>query len=116
MDAISLVMFIVPMLMAIIFTSLTLTPKGKDKPHNIFSGALITLMSAILASISWFIFGLTWPAVATDELFVTVANLWYAVGLIFAVFALVAGLRMLGPIFETRKPRLVLMQGDEEED
>jgi membrane-associated HD superfamily phosphohydrolase len=116
MDSISLIMFIVPMVTAIIFTPLTLLPKDKDKSHTIFSGATITLMSAILTSISWFIFGLTWPAVATSELFVTVAYLWYAVGLIFAVFALVVGLRMLGPVFETKKPRLVLMQGDEEED
>jgi hypothetical protein len=114
MDSISLVMFIVPLLMAIIFTTLTLTPKGKDKPHNIFSGAMVTLMSAILASISWTIFGITWPAVATSEMFVTVAYLWYAVGLIFAVFALVAGLRMLGPAFETKKPRLLVIEEEEE--
>ena len=118
-DAISIVMFVVPLMTAIIFSMLTLAPKGKDKPSNLFSGALVTLFSAILASISWFIFGLTWPALASSEMFVSVGYLWYVIGIVFALFAAYVGFRMMGTIFETNQPQLAIQQNksyDEEEE
>ncbi len=101
-------MFIVPLPLAVLFSVLTLVPKGKDKPSGIFGGAMITFMCSLLAVICWMIFGLTWPAVATDSLFVSVAYLWYAISVIFVVFTLYVALRMLGPTLDTGKPRLSL--------
>lgn len=113
--SVDLVMFVVPLMMAVVFSMLTLAPKGKDKPNNVFSGIMVTFMSSLIASISWFIFGLTWPAIATDVLFVSVAYLWYAIGVIFAVFTLAIGVRMLGPVFNEREePRLRLQESDGE--
>lgn len=114
-DGVTLIQFTVPLIMALVFSVLTITPKGKDKPNNVFSGIMVTFMSSLIASISWFIFGLTWPAIATDVLFVSVAYLWYAIGIIFAVFTLAIGVRMLGPVFNEREePRLRLQESDGE--
>ena len=115
-DSISLVMFVVPLMTAIIFSMLTLVPKGKDKPSNIFSGSLITLLSSILAAISWFIFGLTWPALASSDMFVSIGYLWYIVGIVFSLFAAYVGFRMMGTIFETKQPRLQLEEVDDGEE
>lgn len=77
---------------------------------------LTGLFSSILSSISWFIFGLTWPAVATTDMFVTVGWLWYAVGVIFALLAFYMGLRMMGQIFGVKTRRLVLQDTEKEEE
>ncbi len=111
--AMDLIMFIVPLLMGIIFSVLTLVPKGKDSSEKPFSGGAITFFSALLSMICWFIFGLTWPAVATSGLFVSVAYLWYAVGVIFGVFALVTGLKMLGAMTGVKRSQLVLVEDED---
>jgi TRAP-type C4-dicarboxylate transport system permease small subunit len=116
LDGISLIQFIVPLLIAVIFSALTLMPKGKEKASNIFSNSIITFFGAIIASISWFIFGLTWPALATTELLVTVAYLWFGIGIIFVVITIAVGIRMLNTALEVKQPRLSIQQGDEEED
>lgn len=113
MDSISIVMFIVPLLLAIILTMLTLTPKGADKPHTIFTGSMITFFSAMLASVCWFIFGLTWPAVATDAMFVSVAYLWYGIGVIFAVFTIVSAFKMVTAYFDNHKPEQLKLVRDD---
>lgn len=113
-DSITLVMFIVPLMTAVIFSMLTIAPKGKEKAQNLFSSSMVTLLSSILASISWFIFGLTWPALATSEMMQAVGLLWYAMGIIFALFAAYVGLRMMGTMFETEVPKLVLKYQEEE--
>lgn len=78
-------------------------------------GDVTGLMSSILASIGWSLFGLTWPAVSTEEMFVSIAYLWYVIGIIFALIATYTGMRMLGSIFQTKQRRLVLQDTDEEE-
>ncbi len=109
-------MFIVPLLLAVLFSVLTLIPKGKDKPSGIFSGAMITFMCSLLAAICWMIFGLTWPAVATVGLFISIAYLWYAISVIFVIFTFYVALRMLGPTLDTGQPRLSLERDDDGEE
>lgn len=114
-DSITLVMFVVPLMVAVIFSMLTIAPKGKDKPQNLLSGALVTLLSSVLASIGWFIFGLTWPALATSEMLQSVGLLWFAIGIVFALFSAYVGLRMMGTIFETKPSSSLTIKVDEEE-
>jgi hypothetical protein len=105
-DGISIVMFIVPMSLAILFSLMTIiTMKNPDYR---------TVMASIIASISWSIFALTWPALATMDMFVSVAYLFYALSIIFAVFAVAFGLRMMGAIFETKEqPRLRMVEDND---
>ena len=115
MDGISIIMFVVPLMLGVLFSILTLVPKGRDKPNTIFTGSLVTFFSSMLASICWFIFGLTWPAVATDVLFVSVAWLWFAVGIIFTVFTLVAAFKLVTAYFDNKKPKRLRMTESEED-
>ena len=102
-------MFVVPLLMAIIFTMLAITSIKKPDMTGFFA--------SMISSITWFIFGLTWPAVATEDLFVSIGYLWYAVGTIFAILTLYMGLRMMGSIFEQKKtPRLAIQNNDSGEE
>jgi exosortase/archaeosortase len=97
--------------MAIIFTMLSISSLEGRK------ATLTGFMSTLLASISWSIFGLTWPALATTDMFITVAYLWYAIALIFAVLTFYTGIKMLGAIFETaQKPRLTIQNNDNPEE
>ena len=74
-------------------------------------------MSMLISSIAWSIFGLTWPAVATTDMFVSVAYLWYAFALIFAIFTFYTGVKMLGSIFETKtSPKLSIQNNDNPEE
>lgn len=112
-DSITLIMFIVPLVIAVIFSLLAVTPKSKDEPQNLFSGGLITLLSSVLASIAWFIFGLTWPALATTEMLQSIGLLWFALGVVFALFAAYVGLRMMGSIFETKPSQTLTLKVDD---
>lgn len=113
-DDISLVMFVVPLAIAILFSVLALVAKGREQSQaESFSSPLIVFLSCLLSSISWFIFGLTWPALATTEMFVAVGYLWYALGVIFAILTLYTGLKMMGDIFNEKQPRLVLKMDED---
>ena len=79
MDSITLIQFVVPFVMALIFTMLSLAHLKKPD--------WLTVISCILASIGWLIFSLTWPAVSTTEMFQGVAYLFGAFFLIFAVLS-----------------------------
>ena len=115
--AVDLIMFIVPLLLAVLFSVFTIVPKGKDSSSKPFSGGLITFFSSLTATICWFIFALTWPALATSDLFVSVAYLWYAIGAIFGIFTLVTGIKMLGAMGDVKPPpKLVLKLSDEGTD
>lgn len=116
MDAISLVMFIFPAILALIFTLIAIAPKGRDKSYNVFSGSMVTFLASLVASICWFVFGLTWPAVATTALFVTIAYLSYALGIIFAVFTITVGVMMMRASFDAKKPRLTIQKNDDGDD
>lgn len=109
-DSITLVMFAFPMGVAVIFSLLTIIPKGEDKESATLSGSVVSLMSAILAAILWFISGLVWPALATTAMMVSIGYLWYAIGIIFVAFAIFIGVKMLGEIFRTETPRLTLQR------
>lgn len=112
MDSITLVMFILPALIAIIFTMLAIMGLDvKKKQHS-----LVDLMSNLIASISWFIFGLVWPAVATDDLFLSISWLWFGFGTIFAVFTFYIGMRMIGAIFETKTKSILQIQNNDHPD
>lgn len=108
MDSISIVQFSIPLVVALIFSLLTLVPKGDDEQSTIYVGSLVTFFSGLVACICWFVFGLTWPAVSSDVLFVSVAYLWYACGVVFGVLALYAGFRMLSAMFDNKEWRLKL--------
>lgn len=112
--AVDLIMFIVPLLLAVLFSVFTIVPKGKDSSSKPFSGSMITFFSSLVATICWFIFALTWPALATDALFVSVAYLWYAIGAIFGIFTLVTAIKMLGAMGDVDRPRLTIQRSDEE--
>ena len=116
MDAITLLMFYTPLIIAILFTLIAVAPKGKDKSYNVFSGSMVTFLASLVAAICWFVFGLTWPAVATSVLFVTIGYLWYALGIIFAVFTITVGIMMLRASFEADKPRLTIQKNDDGDD
>ena len=60
---------------------------------------------------SWFIFGLTWSAIAELEMFVSIGYLWFGLGVIFAIFTVYIWLRMLTDVFEEKIPRLKLEGG-----
>ena len=103
-------MFIVPLLVAIIFTMLSYTELKSEKADV---GGVFAMM---VASVTWFIFGLTWPAVATSDMFQSVAYLWYAFGIIFAVLAVYTGLKMMGVIFQKEIKPMLTMEADDEDD
>jgi hypothetical protein len=112
LDSITLVQFIVPLLVAIIFTMIAITGMGvKKKQHS-----LVDLMSCLIASISWFFFGLVWPAVTTTDMFLSIAFLWFGFGVIFAVFTFYIGMRMIGAIFETKTKSILQIQNNDESD
>lgn len=114
-DNISLVMFAVPIAIAIIFTVLAILPKGENKNGALFSVGVITFFSCLVGAIGWFISGLTWPALATTEMLSSIAYLWYGLGVILSIMTVYIGLRMLGEIFETKdQPRLRLVYDDED--
>ena len=76
-----------------------------------------SLMGNILAALGWGFFGLVWPAITTEAMFVSVAYLWYAIGIIFGLFAVYNGMRMLGAIFGVKqKPILSIQNNDDEDD
>lgn len=109
-DSISLVMFIVPLMVAIIFTMLSYMAL-KEKKADVGG-----LMSSLIASIAWFIFGLTWAGVATSEMFSSVAYLWEIFGVIFAIITLYTGLKMMGAIFSTEVKPMLTMEADDSEE
>jgi hypothetical protein len=84
--------------------------------QNVFSGSLIRLFSSIVASICWGVFGMLWPALATTDMLVYIAYLWYALAIIFAVFAVYIGMRMLGSIFETKTTPILTLRYNENEE
>lgn len=102
-------MFIVPLLMAIIFSLLAIVGLDvKKKQHSV-----VDLMSSLIASVCWGIFGLVWPAVATDAMFVSIAFLWYGFGTIFMVITIYIGIRMIGAIFETKTTPILTIQNND---
>jgi hypothetical protein len=110
-DSISLVMFVTPLLIGIIFTMLSYMAL-KDKKADVGG-----FMSSLIASIAWFIFAMTWVGVATSDMFSSVAYLWGTFGTIFAVITLYTGLKMLLSIFEVKtKPLLTMESDDRDED
>jgi cytochrome c biogenesis protein CcdA len=110
-DSISLVMFVTPLMVGIIFTMLSYMAL-KEKKADVGG-----LMSSLIASIAWFIFGLTWAGVATSDMFLSVAYLWEIFGVIFAIITVYTGLKMMGAIFqENTKPMLSMEADDRDED
>ena len=105
MDSITLVQFIIPLMVSIIFTMLAVT--SLKKPD------WLTVFYCILSSIGWMLFGLVWPAVSTMDMMLSIGYLWYAIGVIFAVLSLYSGLRLLGAIGqEMKKPKLTMEPDD----
>ncbi len=87
LDAISIIMFSFTFLMSFIFSLLGLYElksalNDKEAPAI---GFFFCLCSTIL----WFIIGLFWPAVATNEMFVPMGWLWYGFSMIFTTVSLV---------------------------
>jgi len=111
LDSISLIMFVIPILPGLIFSMISYV-EFEAKKQTVFS-----LMSNILAGLSWVIFGLTWPAVATSDMEISIAYLWYVMGIIYFVFAVANGMRMLGAIFHTdTAPKLTIQNNDHPEE
>ena len=109
MDSISLVQFIVPLLISIIFTMLAVT--SLKKPD------WLTVFYCILSAIGWMLFGLVWPAVSTMDMMQSIGLLWWAIGVIFCVLSLYSSLRLLGAIgAEVQKPKLSMQADDRDED
>jgi hypothetical protein len=108
MDSITLVEFIFPALVAIIFTMLAVT--SLKKPD------WLTVFYCIMSGIGWMLFGLVWPAVTTTDMMLSIGYLWWAIGMIFCVLSLYSGLRLLGAIgSEIQKPKLTMEADDREE-
>jgi hypothetical protein len=110
MDSISLIMFISPLMIAIIFTMLSYVAL-KEKKADVGG-----LMSSLIASITWFIFGLTWAGVVTSDMFLSVAYLWEILGVIFAIITLYTGLKMMGAIFSTEVKPMLTMEADNSDE
>ena len=108
MDSITLVEFILPAMVSLIFTMLAVS--SLKKPD------WLTVFYCILSSVGWMIFGMMWPAVSTMDMMLSIGYLWWAIGVIFAVMALYSSLRLLGAIGrELQKPKLT-MESDDRED
>jgi hypothetical protein len=111
LSSLDLVMFVVPLMIAIIFTMLSYMAL-KEKKADVGG-----LMSSLIASIAWFIFGLTWAGVATSDMFLSVAYLWEIFGVIFAIITLYTGLKMMGAIFEVvEKPKLTMEEDNRDDE
>jgi hypothetical protein len=109
LDSITLVEFVFPALLSLIFTMLAVT--SLKKPD------WLTVFYCILSSVGWMLFGLVWPAVSTMDMMLSIGYLWWAIGAIFAVLALYSGLRLLGAIGqEMQKPKLSMVPDDRDED
>ena len=85
MDSISIVMFALAFLIAFVFSIIGLyefkqSLKDKESP-------IIGFICNLIAAISWFVFGIFWPASATTEMFTGYGYLFYAFGWIFALIA-----------------------------
>jgi hypothetical protein len=109
-DSISLLMFTIPCLIAIIFSMMSLVELKNNKAQ------VTGIFSSLVASISWSIFGLLWPALSTQDMFVSIAYLWYAMATIFAVLTLYTGLKMMGAIFQEKPQQRLVMVDDGGED
>jgi|WetSurMetagenome_2_1015567.scaffolds.fasta_scaffold80122_4 hypothetical protein len=109
MDSISLVQFVIPLLLSIVFTMLAVT--SLKKPD------WLTVFYCVLSGIGWMLFGLVWPAVSTMEMMQSIGLLWWAIGLIFCVLAVYSSLRLLGAISrEVAKPKLTMEEDNRDED
>ena len=108
MDSITLVQFITPLLLSIIFTMLAVSTLKKPD--------WLTVFYCILSAVGWLLFGLIWPAVTTTDMMVTIGWLWYGIGVIFCVLSVYSSLRLLGAIgSEIQKPKLTMEADDREE-
>lgn len=102
-DSITIVQFVVPLMVAVIFTMLSYMAL-KEKQADVGG-----FFSSLISAIGWFIFGLTWAGLATTEMLRGISYLWMALGLIFSVITLYLGLKMLTAIFG-EKPSKPLLQ------
>lgn len=111
MDAMSLVMFIIPIVCAIAFTFASIfSETTPDDPSN--STGFICSM---IATFCWMITSLTWVGLATMEVFQSIGWLWWGLFLFFSVYTVIRGLGMLGISVRPPKEQLVLRERDEDE-
>jgi hypothetical protein len=108
-DAISIVMFIVPLMISVVFTMLAYVAL-KEKKTDVGG-----FMSSMLSAVGWFIFSQTWSYLATDEALRSIAFLWMALGIIFSVITVYLGMRMLLSVFDVKqKPKLTMEEDNED--
>jgi signal transduction histidine kinase len=108
-DSLTIIMFAVPLVIAIIFTLLSIMSL-KDKQADV-----VGFFSSLVSAVCWFIFSLTWSGIATSDIFLSVSYLWMALGYIFSIITLYVGMKMLVAIFGEKptKPLLQMTQDDE---
>jgi hypothetical protein len=91
MDGVSLVMFIIPIVMALAFSFASIFGEPSDTdPVN-----LAGFLSSVIATICWFISALTWVGFATMEVLMWVGWLWFGLFWVFLPITLVRGFQML---------------------
>lgn len=91
MDGVSLVMFIIPIVMALAFSFASIfgEPSESD-PAN-----LAGFLSSVIAMLCWFISALTWVGLATMEVLMWVGWLWFGLFWVFLPIAFWRGFQML---------------------
>jgi hypothetical protein len=101
-------MFIVPLVMAVVFTLLSIMSL-KDKQADV-----VGFFSSLISAVCWFIFSLTWSGIATSEIFRSVSYLWMALGYIFSIITLYVGMKMLLAILQEKPSRPLLQLANDD--
>ena len=110
------IMFVLPLMFAFVFSILALAPRGKaaksSDPAN-YTG----IFYAALAMALWWVSGIIWPAVATSDMFIPLAWLWFGIGFIFlaVVFAYVF-LVVKAAVAAKRPGELTVRENNDSED
>jgi len=107
-------MGILPIMFAFCFSILALAPRGKSAkasdPVN-YTGILY----AGLAMVLWWISGSIWPVLATTEMFVPLAWLWFGLGFIFLAVFFTFNILVIRAAIHAKQPgQLEIRERDEE--
>lgn len=116
-DAISLFMFAVPLMTGVIFFAISLAELKKDSYGN--RNWIAGLIGSVLGMPAWIVFGLVWPAFATQAVMVSWAYLWFGIGVTCGVLAIFYGVQPMlaaARAADARSQPMLSLREQEDED
>jgi hypothetical protein len=114
LDSLSMVMFAVVFVSGFVFfvMSLAETRRNEKGEVNFIAG----LISSVIAFTSWMVFGLVWPAFATQDAFIPISYLWFGLAVVSGILAVFFGVQPIFALQHAKEPRRMVLQENRDED